>query len=304
MDLKFIREDFPHKADSDELNDIVGLLHKNVAKEKEAKIGERFLRALFLGYKTLHQKSEEKLRQKAISTEKVQRLIRPIAHQTIKQQIPDIRNEPTLKTPTPIKTPEKSLESSYTLLLSDKKVLARAVISKEIGKYHYKLIEPSINMNMLKLVKEYIIKKYKKDKEVLKDDKLILKRIKKASRKTKMGYKEEVLQDVKYYLYRDLDNFSKIDPLFHDHNLNSIICEGVNKPILVDYQNERMETNVIFSNNEGLNSLINKFAEKTNTEINSSNPILNVRYNEFRIQANLGSGVVSSRFIIKRELNI
>jgi hypothetical protein len=304
MDPKFIREDFHHKSDSEELNDIVGLIHKNVAEEKEAKIGERFLRALFLGYKTIHQKSEEKLRQKAISTEKVQRLIRPIAHQTIKQQLPDIRNEPELRTPTPIKTPEKSLESSYALLISDKKILARAVVSKELGKYRYELVEPSINMNMLKLVEEYFFAKYKKNKDVLTDDKLILKRIKKASRKTKIEYKEEFLEDVKYYLYRNLVNFSKIDPLLHDHNLNSIMCEGVNKPVLVDYQNERMETNIVFKNNEELNYLINKFAEKTNTEVNTNNPILNVRYNEFRIQANLGSGVVSSRFIIKRELNV
>jgi len=55
---------------------------------------------------------------------------------------------------------------------------------------------------------------------------------------------------------------------------------------------------------EELNYLIHKFAEKTNEEVNESKPILNIKYNEFRIQANLGIGVISSRFIIKREINI
>ena len=304
MDVKFIREDFPQKAESNELNDIINLIHKDVEKEKEAKIGERFIRALFLGYKTLHQKEEEKLRQKAISSENIQRLIRPIAHQTIKQQIPEIRDLPELKVPIPVKIPEKTLESSYTLLISDKKALARTTITKEQGRYHYTLTEPSIDMNMLKLVKEDLINKYKRNRDILKDDGLIQKKIKKACRRLKIEYKEEFLHDVKYYLYRDFANFSRIDPLMHDRNIISIICEGINKPVFIDYQNERMETNIIFNTNEELNSLVYKFAEKTSEEVNEDKPILNIRYNEFRIQANLGVGVVSSRFIIKREIMI
>ncbi|MBI2667926.1 hypothetical protein HYX17_04130 [Candidatus Woesearchaeota archaeon] len=304
MDEKFIREDFPTKSNSNELNEIVNLLNKDVEKEKVSKIGERFLRALFLGYKTIHQNNEENLRQKAISSENIQRLIRPIAHQTLRQQIPDIRNLPELNIPKPLNVPENSLENSYTLLLSDKKVLAKAVITKEQGKYYYNIAEPMIDMNMLKLVKDYIEYKYKRNKLILKDDNLIEKRIKKACGSLKIEYKDEFLHDVKYYLYRELANFSKIDPLMHDNNINSIMCEGINKPILIDYQNERMETNIIFNSNEELNYLIHKFAEKANEEVNESKPILNIRYNEFRIQASLGIGVISSRFIIKREINI
>ncbi len=302
MDVKFIREDFPSKAESNELNEIISLIHKDIDKEKTAEIGERFLKALFLGYKTLHEKKEEALRQKIISSENIQRLIKPIAHQTLKQQIPELREIPELKVPKPLKIPEHTLENSYTLLVSDKKVLARAIIKREDGKYYYELIEPLIDTNMLKLVKEYLIKKYKKNKQILKDENFIQKKIKKACRKAKIEYKQEYLDDVKYYLYRDLANFSKIDPLMHDMNINAIICEGTNKPIFVEYQNARMETNIIFNTNEELNSLIHKFAEKTNEEVNEEKPILNVRYNEFRIQANLGMGVVSSRFIIKKEI--
>jgi len=306
MDIKFIKEEHPRKADSQELNDIIDLIHKNNKEEKDSKVGERFIRAVFLGYKTLHEKEEENLRQKAISSEKIQRLIKPIAHQAIRQNIPEFKQQqklPELKVPLPLSIPEVSLENSYTLLISDKKVLARAEITKEQNKYNYNLIEPKIDLNMLKIVKNYLINKYKKNKNVLKNDKLILKTIKWACSKTKTEFNENIIDDVKYYLYRDFVNFSKIDPLLHDLNIKSIICEGINKPIYIDYQNERMETNIVFNTTEELNFIVYKFAEKTNERISEINPILNARYNEFRIQANLGLGVVSSRFVIKREIN-
>lgn len=306
MDVKFLREEHPRKADSQELNDIIDLIHNDNKKEKDSKVGERFIRAVFLGYKTLHEKKEEELRQKAISSEKIQRLIKPIAHQVIRQNIPEFKQQQKpseLKVPSPLAIPEVSLENSYTLLISDKKVLAKAEITKEQNKYNYNLIEPKVELNMMKMVRDYFLKKYTKNKNILKNDKLILKTINWACRKTKTKFNNDLLDDVKYYLYRDIVNFSKIDPLLHDLNIKSIICEGINKPVYIDYQKERMETNIIFNTSEELNSLVYKFAEKTNERISEIKPILNTRYNEFRIQANLGLGVVSSKFVIKREIN-
>tara|TARA_Y100000310_G_scaffold339688_1_gene433153 strand:- start:7556 stop:8446 length:891 start_codon:yes stop_codon:yes gene_type:complete len=294
MDIKFIREKFTPKNNLQELNEIVDVLKEDKVKEKDADIGERFIRALVLGSKTLHIKQQQHLRQKSISLEQTRKLIRPIAQDILLKKQPKPLQKHIV---------EKSIEGTHTLLVSDKKVLAKASIKKQGDKYSYTLTEPIINQEMLKKVKEDLIKKYKKNKSILENDKLILKRTKKACKKVKLEFTDDLIHHVKYYLYRDLANFGKIDPLMHDHKIKTIICEGVNKPITIEYLDKKIETNVVFNSNEELNNLIKRFAEKTNQDLNSDIPILNVKYHEFRIQATLGLGVISSRFVVKRELD-
>ena len=84
-----------------------------------------------------------------------------------------------------------------------------------------------------------------------------------------------VLEKVKYFLKRDILGFGIIDPLFHDPFVEDITCGGPQKPIFVYHRNfEGLQTNLLFRDEEDLDSFVMKMVHRAGKHISAAHPIV------------------------------
>lgn len=78
-----------------------------------------------------------------------------------------------------------------------------------------------------------------------------------------------------YYTLRDVIGYGKIDPLMKDENIEDISCDGVGSPIYVWHRTrENMRTNIIFTSEEELDSMILRLAHRAGKHISVAFPIV------------------------------
>ncbi|MFH1065224.1 MAG: hypothetical protein V1734_01835 [Nanoarchaeota archaeon] len=188
----------------------------------------------------------------------------------------------------------------YTIDSFDNK-LGVIVDNDDTGKPVYKLTEPQINDEALKLVKEYIASDFEKDFTILDKKEYMDKKIEKACKKKNIAFTDDYARATIYHLKRDLLGFRRIDALMYDADITAIYCEGVNKPILVELKDYgKISTNIIFTDKVDLNALLYKIARATDSKLTESNPIMDTMFQGYKIQAVLGIGGMSSKLIIKK----
>lgn len=175
------------------------------------------------------------------------------------------------------------------------------VENDESGKPVYKVIEPQVNEEVVKLTKEYIESDFEKDFTLLDNKDYINKKIEKACKKKGIAFTDDYANAVVYHLKRDLLGFRKVDAMMYDASVLGIFCEGLNKPVLVDLKDVgKVPTNIIFTDAIDLNALLFKIARATNNKLDDSKPILDTEFQGYKIQAILGIGGMSSKLIIKK----
>ncbi|MDI6738199.1 MAG: hypothetical protein QME12_06845 [Nanoarchaeota archaeon] len=175
------------------------------------------------------------------------------------------------------------------------------VDNDESGKPVYKVTEPQVNDEVLKLSKEYIESDFEKDFNILDNKEYINKKIEKACKKKDVAFTDDYANAMVYLLKRDLLGFRKVDVLMYDESVRGIFCEGLNKPVLVDLKNVgKVPTNIIFTDAVDLNALLFKIARATDSKLDDSKPILDTEFQGYKIQAVLGIGGMSSKLIIKK----
>lgn len=189
----------------------------------------------------------------------------------------------------------------YGIIFSSNQTLATAYIDIENGKLVYKLLEPKIDQNVLAKTLEMISHKLKKGVAVIHDTDLLMKKVSKACKKFNIPFDMVYFEKVKYYLYRDYIHFGKIDPLLMDENVSSVSCEGINKPVTIIFNNEKLETNIIFNSNDEINRLLSRFAGIAGINVMPSNNILDIFVGNLKINATIGMEEISSRFIITKQ---
>ncbi|RLF13625.1 MAG: hypothetical protein DRJ66_07515 [Thermoprotei archaeon] len=161
---------------------------------------------------------------------------------------------------------------------------AYVVISqdREGGLLRYEVLEPPLSdqeKEALKEIKELLLEEinvefldvrdYEKARVEL--DKVI----DKVVRKYKIKVGKESLKKIKYYLFRDLLGYGKIDVLMKDPNVEDISCDGVNVPVYIWHRKyESLPTNIVFTSKEELLSFINKLAYKAGRQITIARPIV------------------------------
>ncbi len=279
MHTKFIREARLSGLDKQEIEEIIEIIKKRPKQNTDREIAKRFFRALFF--------AAEKLKNQKIIIPKIKKAYTPkIPTKTI-EEIKKLENPP-------IKRVIKS--EKYPLLVSKNIVLASALIQRN----KYTLIEPLVNKNLIKYIIKKISPKYKKNKNVLESE-LLTKLINKATKKFKIDYSEELNKKIRYFLFRDLEKFGKIDPLIRDQRIEKIICDGENRPIQIEHiRYGRIITNVILNEKE-IEDTILKFASVSDQKLDNKNPELNVKIEDFRVIATLGFKKIRSKFVIKKE---
>jgi archaeal flagellar protein FlaI len=78
-----------------------------------------------------------------------------------------------------------------------------------------------------------------------------------------------------YYLCRDFLGFNETEPLLRDYFVEDIECNGVEVPIYIVHRVYRnLKTNIIFKENEKLESFVEKLAQRCGKYISYSKPIL------------------------------
>jgi flagellar protein FlaI len=88
-----------------------------------------------------------------------------------------------------------------------------------------------------------------------------------------MGY--ETYKKIYYYLCRDFIGFNETEPLLRDYFVEDIECNGANTPIYIVHRVFRnLKTNLMFRNNEKLESFVEKLAQRCGKYISYAKPIL------------------------------
>ncbi|MEO2154670.1 MAG: type II/IV secretion system ATPase subunit [Nanoarchaeota archaeon] len=86
---------------------------------------------------------------------------------------------------------------------------------------------------------------------------------------------EQSYLKILYYLYKEFVGYNEIEPLIRDPLIEDISCDGVNIPIYILYKKiGNLPTNIIFKDEEKLQKLIEKLAQRSGKYVSYSQPIL------------------------------
>ncbi len=106
-----------------------------------------------------------------------------------------------------------------------------------------------------------------------------------------------------YYIIRDFIGYGKIDVIMHDDEIEDISCDGKNVPVFVYHRKyESIRSNIVFDNDEELNSFVIKLAQICGKQISIYEPIVDGKLPDgSRLQTTLAKTVTaSSTFTIRR----
>ncbi len=205
------------------------------------------------------------------------------------------------ETPKLIKIQEE-LKKTYSLVYV--KELNKSLVNITLNKDSYRVEEPEEDLAVINLIKDWIKEKVEDKPELVSDSKFINSQIERACKLLNRECSKQKIFEVRYYLIRDVIGLKNIHPLLCDPNILTIYCEGVNKPIKINYKKphlEKIPSNIIFKTGEELDSFIKFLAKKTNQSISEDDPILHgTLQDNSTVQATLGTGVIDSKFTITK----
>ena len=147
-------------------------------------------------------------------------------------------------------------------------VYAAIVKDPETQKILYEVIEPTLQKGEEELLKEIkallmeevdVSAKDIGNKEKAED--YLKKKVLEILKKYRIKVPSESVDKLMYYVVRDFVGYGKIDPLMRDHFIEDISTDGINIPIYVWHRvYESLPTNIIFKDEEELNSFIIRLA--------------------------------------------
>jgi len=190
-------------------------------------------------------------------------------------------------------------------------VYAAIVKDPETHKVRYKVIEPTLleeEAQMLKEIKRILMEEIDvNQKEIDTKEKAaeyLKQKIQEAIENYRLKIAEEAIDKLTYYIVRDFIYYGKIDPLMKDRMVEDISADGVNIPVYVWHREyESLPTNIIFEDENELNSFIVRLAYLSGKNISISSPMLDASLPDgSRVQLTYGSEITrrGSTFTIRR----
>ena len=86
---------------------------------------------------------------------------------------------------------------------------------------------------------------------------------------------EKLIQRLLYYVRRDLVGYGKIDVLMHDPDIEDISVDGPNIPVYIYHRRyENMETNIMWENEDELDSYVIRLAQRCGKHISVAQPVI------------------------------
>ena len=156
------------------------------------------------------------------------------------------------------------------------------ITNKKTKIIEYVTYEPNMDKDeeiLLKKIKKTILDKIDIPYEILLEDEKINKYIKnfieKEFNKYSKNYSLQTRDKIEYFLERDFMGYGKIDLLINDDKIEDISCNGLNIPIYIWHRDyESIPTNIIYTSEDELRSIIIRLAYKAGVQISVSNPIV------------------------------
>ena len=195
--------------------------------------------------------------------------------------------------------------------LQEPYVYAAIVKDKEKQKTRYEIIEPTLNEDEERYLRE--IKNFLMDeldvnlKEIESKEKAenyLRQKIKYLIKKYRLRIPREAVDKLTYYIIRDFVGYGKIDSLMRDPLIEDISTDGVNIPIYVWHRlYESLPTNIMFKDAAELDSFVVRLAYLAGKNISIAEPILDASLPDgSRIQLTYGREVTrrGSTFTIRR----
>lgn len=190
-------------------------------------------------------------------------------------------------------------------------VYAAIIKDPDTQKIRYEAIEPTLNgeeEKQLREVKNFLIEEVDvnlKDIETKeKAENYLKEQTKKTIIKHRIKVPPEAVDKLTYYVIRDFIGYGKIDPLMKDHLIEDISADGVNIPIYIWHRMyESMPTNIIFRDEQELDSFTIRMAYLAGKNISIASPMLDASLPDgSRIQLTYGSEITrrGSTFTIRR----
>lgn len=111
---------------------------------------------------------------------------------------------------------------------------------------------------------------------------------------------------LEYHIFRDFIGLSRIEPLLHDNDIEDIHCDGVRIPLFITHRNPlygEMQTNIIFSTPEELDSFVLRLAQKCGRALSIAEPLLDGALPDgSRVQITYGTDIAmrGSNFTIRK----
>jgi flagellar protein FlaI len=118
---------------------------------------------------------------------------------------------------------------------------------------------------------------------------------------------QEEAKAVTHYLMREILGYSLVDPLLRDPELEDVSCEGPGRPVKVWHKrynsNGWLESNVLFRDQDELNSIVARLVQRSHRSLSVSSPVVDCVLPEgYRLAATWGKEVTSlgSSFSIRK----
>jgi flagellar protein FlaI len=190
-------------------------------------------------------------------------------------------------------------------------VYAAVVTEPDTQKIKYELIEPTLIKEeelQLKEIKEILVEEIDVNLKEIgtreKAENYLKTKIHEIIKDYRLKIAEEAIDKLMYYIIRDFLGFGKIDPFMNDPRIEDISADGVNIPIYVWHRDyESLPTNIIFKNEDELNSFIVRLAYLARKNISLAMPILDASLPDgSRVQMTYGNEITrkGSTFTIRR----
>lgn len=190
-------------------------------------------------------------------------------------------------------------------------VYAAIVKEPETQKIRYKVIEPTLleeESELLNEIKKILMEEIDVNLEEIdtrgKAAEYLKQKIRQVIENYKLKIADEAIDKLMYYTVRDFIYYGKINPLMKDRLVEDISTDGVNIPVYVWHrEHESLPTNIIFKDEDELNSFVIRLAYLSGKDISLASPILDASLPDgSRIQLTYGNEVTrrGSTFTIRR----
>jgi len=186
----------------------------------------------------------------------------------------------------------------------------RATYNQTNSDYLLSVIEPVLDEfeeETLNMIKDTFTKTldYEWDKLGIMDKKTYLERSVDSFVRTRGITIEPISEDrIKHFITRDFVGYGRIDGLMNDTHIEDISCDGVGVPLFVFHNKyESIKSNVVFEDEDELNSFVINLGQRCGKQLSVSNPILDGTTPEgHRVQATYAREVTTrgSSFTIRR----
>ncbi|UCE96744.1 MAG: Flp pilus assembly complex ATPase component TadA [Candidatus Bathyarchaeota archaeon] len=190
-------------------------------------------------------------------------------------------------------------------------VYAAIVKDPETQKIRYEVIEPTLRKEetqMLEEIKKILMEEIDVNLNEIdtreKAAEYLRQKIKEVIKNYRLEIADEAVDKLMYYIVRDFVYYGKINPLMNDRMVEDISEDGVNIPVYVWHREyESLPTNIIFTDEDELNSFIVRLAYLSSKNVSKASPLLDSSLPDgSRIQITYGNEITrrGSTFTIRR----